>query len=85
MPNPRPQTDMQRAARQRGQQFAMEILKEKNQSRIWAKLLDSKDERIVLDALKYLTDRAYGKAEQPNTHANANGEPFKIVYQVADD
>jgi hypothetical protein len=36
-----------------------------NQIELWGKLLKSKDERISLDALKYLSDRAYGKAAQP--------------------
>lgn len=79
------QNDIQLAARRRGQEFAQQILKEKNAARKWAKLLDSKDEAIVLGALKFLHEQAYGKAPQPNTHANADGQPFKIVYGVEDD
>src|SRR6516165_1244518 len=30
----------------------------------WVALANSKDERIALETLKYLTDRAYGKARQ---------------------
>jgi hypothetical protein len=30
----------------------------------WLALANSDDERIVLEAMKYLTDRAYGKARQ---------------------
>lgn len=34
------------------------------QERLWKSMLASKDERIRLDAAKYLTDRLYGKAPQ---------------------
>jgi len=30
----------------------------------WIMLANSKDERIVLETVKYLTDRAYGRARQ---------------------
>lgn len=34
------------------------------QERVWKSMLQSSDERIVLEAAKYLTDRVYGKAPQ---------------------
>lgn len=40
------------------------LLAEINASAKWRKLANSEDERIVLDTLKYLSDRAYGKAPQ---------------------
>ena len=36
----------------------------------FGKLANSKDEKIQLDTLKYLTDRAYGKAQQTIMHGN---------------
>ena len=36
-------------------------------------MVESADERIGLDALKYLTDRVYGKAPQ-SVDLNHNGE-----------
>lgn len=40
------------------------ILADMDANKKWRDLADSKDERIVLETLKYLTDRAYGKAKQ---------------------
>ena len=40
------------------------ILAEINANRKWVELAKSEDERISLDTLKYLTDRAFGKAAQ---------------------
>ena len=40
------------------------ILAEINANQKWVKLCNSEKESIVLEALKYLTDRAYGKAKQ---------------------
>jgi hypothetical protein len=40
------------------------LLAEINANSMWLVLAKSKDERIRLETLKYLTDRAYGKARQ---------------------
>jgi hypothetical protein len=40
------------------------LLSEINAQSKWIALANSKDERIALETLKYLTDRAYGKARQ---------------------
>ena len=40
------------------------ILAEIKANSMWLVLAESKDERIRLETLKYLTDRAYGKARQ---------------------
>ena|SRR5258707_8662302 len=40
------------------------ILAEINANQKWIALANSKDERIQLDTLKYLTDRAHGKPAQ---------------------
>lgn len=68
-------------AQRRGQAMAQAILKETNAARKWGKLLESKDEAIQLQALKFLHEQAYGKAPQPNTHGNENGQPFRLVFE----
>ena len=45
----------------------------------WRKLVESEDEKIQLDAMKYLTDRLYGKATQP---VDVNGE-LKLAHRIA--
>lgn len=49
-------------------QSAALILAEINAHDKWLKLLESKDEKIVLETLKYLNDQAYGKAKQAIQH-----------------
>lgn len=44
-------------------------LKRSDELAIWARLLASEEERIVLDTMKYLTDRRDGKASQPLEHS----------------
>ncbi|MGB8030266.1 MAG: hypothetical protein WCF30_11435 [Terracidiphilus sp.] len=39
----------------------------------WVRLAGSADERIVLETLKYLTDRAYGKPNQTISGADGDG------------
>jgi hypothetical protein len=41
--------------------------------------LESEDERIRLDAAKYLTDRLYGKASQAVAISDADGGPIQFV------
>jgi hypothetical protein len=43
------------------------------QEKFWKSMLDSKDERVRLDAGKYLTDRLYGRAAQA-VEMNVNTE-----------
>jgi hypothetical protein len=50
---------------------------------LWLQLLLAQDLRIRLDSLKYLTDREEGKPAQVNTHKNADGEPFKVIFESA--
>lgn len=45
----------------------------------WVALANSEDERIVLDTMKYLTDRAYGKASQSLEHTGKNGEELTLT------
>jgi hypothetical protein len=44
--------------------MAAQVLAEVDQVQIWKKLLKSKQEKIVLGAIQYLTDRAHGKPAQ---------------------
>lgn len=55
------------------------ILSEIKAQSKWVKLAGSEDERIVLDTLKYLTDRAYGKAPQAMEHTGKDGEKLELV------
>jgi hypothetical protein len=48
----------------------------------WKKLASSDDERIVLDTLKYLTDRAHGKATQAMEVTGKDGEPIQSAITV---
>lgn len=49
------------------------ILCEIKANQRWVELASSSDERIVLETLKYLTDRAYGKAAQAVEHSGKDG------------
>jgi hypothetical protein len=55
--------------------MAAVVLKENSAKELWAKLLNSSDERIRLETLRYLTDRLEGK---PFTAINpaAEGQPM---------
>jgi hypothetical protein len=56
------------------------LLAEINAHSKWLALANSKDERIVLEALKYLSDRAYGKARQ-SIEATALGNVGVVLVQ----
>jgi hypothetical protein len=44
----------------------------------WKSFLESEDERIALDATKYLTDRLFGKPTQALTHSGDADEPLVV-------
>lgn len=48
----------------------------------WKALAESKDERIVLETLKYLTDRAHGKPRQSIEHGGEGGGPIQANITV---
>lgn len=55
------------------------LLTEINANSKWVSLSNSADERIQLETLKYLTDRAYGKARQA-IRATVDGDaPLQIA------
>jgi hypothetical protein len=51
-------------AQQAAIDVAKQVLDELDQVAVWKKLCQSKNEKIALGALQYLTDRAHGKARQ---------------------
>jgi hypothetical protein len=57
------------------------ILAEIKANQKWVELANDKDKRIQLDVLKYLTDRAFGKAPQ---EVKNTGETVVIKRVIAD-
>jgi hypothetical protein len=45
----------------------------------WKSFIESDDERIALDATKYLTDRLYGKVSQAVEHSGPDDGPIEFV------
>ncbi len=45
----------------------------------WKSFIESNDERIALDATKYLTDRLYGKAPQSLDLSHGSDQPLEVV------
>ena len=69
-------------ARKLPKEIAEILLAEINAHQKWLDLADSKDERIVLDTLKYLSDRAYGKAPQAMEVTGPQGGPIQAAITV---
>ena len=57
------------------------ILTEIRANQRWVELANSEDERIRLDTLKYLTDRAHGKAPQSIDLGNKDNVPFRVLVE----
>jgi len=55
------------------------LLAEINANSKWVTLANSGDERIQLETLKYLTDRAYGKARQAVEHSGDTSAPLEVI------
>ncbi len=47
----------------------------------WKSFLESEDERIALDATKYLTDRLFGKASQTTVLSGEVDQPL-VVHHI---
>lgn len=60
-----PAVSMDRSLQPVAKEIAATVLEKVGEIEIWEGLCTSKDEKIRLDAMKYLTDRARGKATQP--------------------
>lgn len=58
------------------------ILDEIKANKKWVDLANSEDERIVLEVLKYLTDRANGKARQAVEVTGEDGGPVQTAINV---
>jgi hypothetical protein len=54
------------------------VLATVNEEKIWQRLLRSRNHRIVLDSLKYLTDRRDGKAVQSMELSGPEGGPMEL-------
>lgn len=61
------------------QSIAVRVFKKVNEVAVWAKLLASDDEKIVLDTMRYLTDRRDGKAAQPLSGDKDNPIAVQII------
>jgi hypothetical protein len=48
----------------------------------WKSFLSSKDEKIALDATKYLTDRLYGKAALTVTAEHSGNVGLQLIHSV---
>jgi hypothetical protein len=60
---------------------AAEVLGSVNQQRMWRRFLESPDDKIALDAWKYLNDRVYGKPKQAMQLAREGGSEvqFRVI------
>lgn len=56
--------------------LAEDVLKQVDEIGLWCGLLHSKDQRIQLDSLRYLTDRRDGKAPESISLSGVGGEPL---------
>lgn len=48
----------------------------------WLRFLNSKDDKIALEATKYLTDRLYGKAVVPVQAEHSGNVGLQLVHSV---
>jgi hypothetical protein len=62
--------------------IAAQALASVDQVKVWRDLMESKDERIKLEALKYLSDRTYGKAPQSLRLQGDAEDPFRVIVEV---
>jgi hypothetical protein len=46
---------------------------------LWDRMLQANDDRVVLDALKFLTDHKYGRAVQRAESTGPEGGPIGII------
>lgn len=48
----------------------------------WQELVNSSDEKIRLEVMKYITDQLHGKAKQAVEHSGENGGPIPISLEI---
>lgn len=63
-------------------EFAAPFFGPVKQATLWKKYLNSSDERVSLDAAKYLTDRLYGKARQAVELSGQGGGPILSEHKI---
>jgi hypothetical protein len=59
--------------------LSVEILSSVDQQKLWLGFLRSKDQRIALEASKYLTDRSHGKAHESVKISGDADNPLAIT------
>lgn len=62
--------------------IAADVLAAAGPKAIWKRLLDSEDDKLVFDVMKYLTDRVHGKALQVMA-GDAQGGPLRFIIEGA--
>lgn len=67
-----------------GARFAALVLERNKEHELWDKILKTEDREILLSALKYLTDKRDGKAQQNVAmQGKVTGEINAVVFQGA--
>jgi hypothetical protein len=51
-----------------------------DQIQVWRDLVGSQDERIKLEAIRYLTDRMYGRPAQALS-LQTSSDPFRVIVE----
>ena len=68
------------AVTEMSKRIALRALGDENrQVALWQKFLNSKSEKIALQATIYLNDRAYGKPKEITEHSGPDGGPVELV------
>ena len=57
---------------------AAEILATQDECKLWDRMLNCDDDRLALDALKYLTDRRDGKSYQAANPSSEDEAPIQV-------
>lgn len=61
---------------------ALQVMDTLDTSAMWAKFLQSEDERISLDAWKYLNDRVHGKPAQAVDHTSKGEQIGRVLVDL---
>ena len=79
---PRPGAGNKPGGRNRAQQKAIDVagqvLQEIDAKEKWKALLNCSEPKVIVDVMKYFTDRVYGR---PQHMIGGNGTPVKIEFQ----
>lgn len=69
-------------AQRQAKDIASTVLRKVNHQQLWTELLASKDEKVRLDCLKYLTDRVHGKPAQSMAIIGDKDKPLQVIIRV---